>query len=463
MDIPFAINSYLSRSRPISQQRLVNGYVEKTQEGAKSQIPVFNTPGIKAWTTVGDGPIRGAAVFKGKIYVVSGTELYAVDSGGLSSLVGDIPGAERCTMAVGNFLVIQTETFAYYTGGAGTLPVADPDFQGASSVAWLGGYYIYPKPNTDVFYVSQAEAPSDIDAFDYASAEAMPDNIVTSIVDHNDLILFGDQVTEIWALRGGTFPFIRLQNGVLEYGCAAKHSPAKLDNSVFWLSNDKSVRVLRDNIPQRVSTDVMDTAFEGYGKIDDAIGISMVIDGRATYTLIFPTEGKTWQFSVNTGLWNELESYNIGRWRVDGYINYQGKHLVWDATTNRLGELDKDVYTEWGEQVVWTATSAPVVNGNKWLFHNSLYLDFETGDTSVVDAVTGDDRGAALMIRWSDDAKNWGPAYQRYLGRVGEYSERVSINQSLGRAKNRVYEISISDPVRRRFIAAEGDISPGGY
>ena len=540
MKIPFAVQSYKTRSKPVSQQRLVNAYLEAAPETAKSQIPVYNTPGIKAWITVGDGPIRGAHKLNGKLYVVSGPELYSVTSTGTTTKIGNVLAAsERCMMTAGNFLVIQTDGKIYYYDGTTLLTVDDADFQQASSVAWLGGYYIYPKPDTDVFFVSGSEAPNSIDPLDFASAEALPDNIVQVMVDHNDLILFGEETSEIWALQGADFPFIRLQNGVLEYGCAAKHSPAKLDNSVYWFAHDLSVRVLRSNIPTRVSNDAMETEIATYSTISDAIGIAMTVDGRSSYALVFPTEKKTWQLSVNTGLWNELESYDQGRWRVDGYVQAFNKHLVWDSTTNRLGELDKDTYKEWDDQIIFTMMSNPIADGNSWLFHESLYLDFETGDTSVLDVsavtktITGitqanpavvtsashgftngeqvyitnvvgmtevngqyfivasaatntfalqgvdstgftaytsggtaaeaTERAAQAMIRWSDDGKNWGPAYQRALGRIGECSERVAMNQSLGRAKNRVYEVAISDPVRRRFIGAEGEIRRGGY
>jgi hypothetical protein len=310
-------------------------------------------------------------------------------------------------------------------------------------------------------FVSGIESPNDIDPLDYASAEALPDPIVATIVDHNDLILFGTQVSEIWTQRGGVFPFLRLGNGVLEYGCIAKHSPAKIDNSVCWLAHDKTVRVLRENVPTRISTEGVEYEISNYSRVDDAIGFSMTVDGRTTYTLTFPTALKTWQYSFNTGLWNEQESFGLGRWRVDGALAAYGKTLVWDNTTNRIGEMDTDVNDEWGDQIVWKIVSAPVHNGNKWLFHNSIYLDFEMGVETQTDASTGADRDALVMIRWSNDGKNWGPIYQRSLGAIGNYSDRISINQNLGRAKNRIYELSISDPVKRHFIGAEGEIQVG--
>lgn len=463
MQIPFALQSYRSRSIPLSQQGLVNAYLEVAPEGSKTQTPILGTPGIATFTTVGNGPIRGGLQFEGAAYIVSGTELYKVNSGGTATLVGTIPGSGRVSMTAGEFLAIAANNEVYFYDGTALAKVTDPDFKGATQVAWLAGYYIYLKPGTDVFYVSAVESPNDVDALDFATAEMAPDDTVAVLVDHNDLVLFGTETTEIWGLSGAAFPLRRVANGTLEYGCIAPHSPAKLDNSVFWFANDKTVRALRGGVPQMVSTEAMATAFDGYSRVDDAIGIAYTFGGRATYSLIFPTEGKTWQFSVNTGLWNEQESYGHGRWQVDGHLVYGDQHWVWDYQNNRVGKLSFDKYDEWGEKLPFRIRSAPVTSGNKWLFHGSLYLDFETGHLTVTDAITGADRDAQVMVRWSDDARNWGDEYWRSMGRTGQYSTRVAYCQSLGRAKNRVYEVTITDPIKRHFLGAEGEITLGGY
>tara|TARA_R110002020_G_scaffold346672_1_gene560523 strand:+ start:620 stop:2017 length:1398 start_codon:yes stop_codon:yes gene_type:complete len=465
MRIPFALSSYQARASTVSDQRLVNAYTEVTPEGSKTQVPVYGTPGIKAFTTVGTGPIRGGAIYKGMAYVVSDQDLYRVNEAGAATLIGRVAGSDRCLFAAGDHLLILSDGNLHYYDGTTLALVDDPDFKGASTLAWLGGYYIYPKPDTGVFYVSNVEAPNEIEPLNYATAEYLPDSIVSVSVDHNDLIIFGETSTEIWNQRGGDFPFLRVANGVLEIGCIAPHSPAKVDNTVYWLANDKTIRALRGTTPELVSTAAMSKDFENYSKLDDAFGMSMTIDGRVTYVITFPTAGKTWQLSANTGLWNELESFDsAGRWKVDGYLSVYNKNLVWDYTTNKIGELDTDTYDEWGDALVYLIRSAPVAEGNKWLFHSNLFLDFETGGPSQTDAISSAERDALVMIRWSDDGgKTWGTTHTRSLGRIGEFAQRVSMNQSLGRSKNRVYEVSISDSVYRRFVGAEGDIQLGGY
>lgn len=449
MKIPFALYSYKSRARQVAQQRVVNGYLEAVPEGAKTQIPILGTPGIKDWTTVGSGLPRGGAKWQNKFYVVVGEVLYRVESGGVSHSLGAIPGTERCHMAAGeNGLAIATHDNLYVFDGK-LERVTDPDFRGCSQVGWLAGYYIYLRPNTGVFFTSNVANAKAIDPLDFATAEAQPDKTIALLTDSLNVMFFGEDSTEIWGLRGGAFPFVRFPNGVFDIGCAAADSPAKLDNIAFWLADDKTVRQF-DNGMTKISTEGMDYEVGKYERVDDAIGMTTTVAGRATYILTFPTAKKTWQYSLNTGLWNELESFDIGYWRAHSTIQVYGKTIVLDSESNKLGELDPDTYTDFGTQSVMRMRSAPVADGNRWLFHERLFLEFQSGTDMDV------------MLRWTDDGFNWGDEYRRSLGDTGKYSERVMFH-SLGRAKNRVYECAISGNGPRHFLGAEGAISRGGH
>jgi len=459
MRIPFAINSAESQSRRNSRQRLVNAYAVPESEGSKSRPPIFGTPGITAWKEVGTGPLRGGVKFENELYVVSGDELYRVPETGDPELKGVIRTQGRVSFGVGESLVFNG---GYYYDGK-VRRITASNFQGAEHVEWIGGYFIYPKPGTDVFYVSNVEDPNAIDSTDWATAESAPDGLVAVIEDHNDLLMFGTATTEVWSLRGGEFPFAPTSNGKIELGCMAEWSPAKLDNTVFWLASDKTVRALRGVTPQKLSTAEMDAKIEKYSRVDDAVGMASTVAGRAAYTLTFPTEGKTWQYSVNTGLWNELESYGKGRWRADGLVEVYGKTVALDAYSNRLGLLDIEAYDEFGEILPFVMQSAPVHNGNQWIFHKGIHADFETGGDTVTDAVSGNARDAVVTLQWSDDGRIWSDEYHRSLGQRGQHSGRISWQQNMGRSKNRTYRLTITDPVYRQFLGAEGDMRAGGY
>jgi hypothetical protein len=66
-----------------------------------------------------------------------------------------------------------------------------------------------------------------------------------------------------------------------------------------------------------------------------------------------------------------------------------------------------------------------------------------------------------LMLRWSDDGGHtWSNEITTSIGKVGEFSSRV-VFRRLGRSRDRVYELKITDPVKVRFISALIDVTPG--
>lgn len=70
-------------------------------------------------------------------------------------------------------------------------------------------------------------------------------------------------------------------------------------------------------------------------------------------------------------------------------------------------------------------------------------------------------RGPQLFMRYSDDSGHtWTDLDARDCGQAGEFRTRV-IWWRLGRSRNRVYEISCSDPVPWRIIEGYVEASPG--
>jgi hypothetical protein len=66
-----------------------------------------------------------------------------------------------------------------------------------------------------------------------------------------------------------------------------------------------------------------------------------------------------------------------------------------------------------------------------------------------------------MSLRWSDDnAHTWSNSYTRSCGKAGEYKKRVRWLR-LGRARDRIFEISCSDAVGYRIVDAYLEMAPG--
>jgi hypothetical protein len=81
----------------------------------------------------------------------------------------------------------------------------------------------------------------------------------------------------------------------------------------------------------------------------------------------------------------------------------------------------------------------------------------ETG----VGTVSGQGVDPVVMMRVSrDGGHTWSNERTAGLGRLGEYTQRVFWNQ-LGRARDMVFEVRISDPVAVAILGAELSLDEG--
>jgi hypothetical protein len=82
---------------------------------------------------------------------------------------------------------------------------------------------------------------------------------------------------------------------------------------------------------------------------------------------------------------------------------------------------------------------------------------------NILDSVATVGALPRVMLRWSDDGGHtWSNEHWREMGRIGEHSHRV-IWRRLGmtlKLRDRVYEVSGTDPVKIALLGAELQLSP---
>lgn len=467
MLIPFGTQSYQHEARQLSSQRMVNVFLEKQPEGAKSRTAVIRTPGIEPILTFPTSPIRGAAVHKGEPYFVSGGTLYRVD-GSTYTTIGSIPGTDRVEMfSNGAQLgIVTNDLYVYETTLA---KVTDPGFGAesapgtASDATYLDLFGVFVESDSANIFINNPGAASfpdlnDFNALDYRTAEAQPGNIVAIESDHRELFIFKEETTEIWTNTGNAdFTFQPIGNAFMEIGCIAKHSVAKADNTVFWLANDMTIRRAEGYTPVRVSTHAIENAITKMTTRDDAIAYSHPFNGHLFYVLTFPTENQTFVYDITTGLWHERET-DGNEWRAGHYLYANNIHYAGDLTSGKLGKLNGDVYEDFGDVHRVSITSPSISTEGRQIFFKRLHVDFEMGRGLL----TGQGDDPQAMLQWSDDGgRTWSSEYWRTIGRIGEYSRRA-VWHRLGSSRDRVFRLSFSDPTPFTMIQAIADVEVGG-
>lgn len=445
MRLSLPIHSYQLRSRVASPSRIVNCFAEQLPPDAKSPVYLQRRPGIKAWTTIGTGAIAGMHAALGKVFVVSGSALYSVDENQTATELGGIgnPGEIDIDSNTSSVVVVNPPN-AFCWDGTTFGQITDTDFtsRGAADVEFLDNYLLFREPDSGRFFGADLGSATAFSSLNFATAEASPDELVGMKVDHRQVVLFGSDSIELWENTGASgFPFERSINGFLEIGCFNGRTIAKLDNSVYWLANDYTVRKLDGITPVRISTHAIEQAI-GSATISTGHAFTYAQDGHLFYVLTF-AEG-TFVYDATTQLWHERETYGASYWYAKHHASAFGLELVGDATSNKIGSLDAETYKDWTDTMVSSWTYQPVYAEQHRAFHDRLEMVFETG----VGLTTGQGSDPEVMLEYSDDGgRTWLSLPNKKLGPLGHYEARV-IWQGLGSARNRVYRGSISDPVK---------------
>jgi hypothetical protein len=360
-------------------------------------------------------------------------------------------------------IMIIAEDKGYIWNGSTLTQITDVDFTAGGELTLLNGYFIFNVPATDVFYISGQNDGSSVDPLEFSSANVDSDNIISLANVNQELWLFGNVTTEVWAYDANIdFPFARIDGATMEVGCAAKKSVIKADNSVFWLSNDTEGRgqIIRANgyVPQIISTEAIDYAISQYSRIDDAVAYAYQQEGHTFYVITFPSGSATWAYDAATGMWHEraYTDLNGSLERHRGQLGqfFQGMNVVSDHTNGNLYKLDLDKFTDNGDNITRLRSTPHNNQEANRIMWNQLQIDMEVG----VGLESNED--PMIQMRWSDDGANtWSNAHLRSMGKIGEYLKRV-IWRRLGTSRDRIFEIRTTEPVKIAIIDAYAKVTP---
>lgn len=465
--------SYTLKSVNVDCQRCINLYPELNELGTGKEREVaalVATPGLSLLLTLAASPYRGSwYTSTGRLFAVGGNKLYEISSawvaterGTLNSSEGRISFADNGIELVfvdgddGYYMTLATNSFAVIT---------DPDWLGASMVTYQDGYFIFIKPDSGQFFISDLNSAGI--AEDVATSEGQPDNLVACVSDHRDLWLFNQQSIEVFFNSGNAdFPFERIQGAFIEHGCAAAFSVAKMNNTIFWLGQDDKgngiVYMAKGYQPQKISTHAVELAIQSYGDISDASAWTYQENGHHFYVLNFPTADTTWVFDSSTNLWHERVFTNQGqfeRHRADGHSFAFSTHVVGDYENGKIYKLSSAVYSDNGAEITRRRVAPHISSSMNRVFYNAFELDIESG-VGLDGTAQGTD--PQVMMQFSDDGGHqWSNEKWASFGKIGQRKKRVRW-QRLGYSRDRVFRVTITDPVKVTLIGAELTIEAGG-
>jgi hypothetical protein len=465
---------------PLSDpEELINWYLMPVDSPTPTNKYVFEpTPGVEERIAVAKSPIRALFQLPASTdtsergFFVAGNGLYeffadwSVTLRGLLSGVGGNPATISYNGDGGGQLLITSADMAdsFDLTSNVIAPIAGlAAFQGGM----LNGYGLALDQLTSTLRLSDLLDFTTWDPTQFAQRSIAPDPWRAMMVLYPRIYLFGSQTTEVWYDAGNfPFPFAPVQGILIQEGVEAPFSLAICDQAIYWLAKNVNgtARVLRMSgyRPEVVSTKAVEDALSQYaaaGRIDDAVAWTYQLDGHLFYLINLPSAGVTWTY--DTGLPPEIGWHKRETWisedalaialRPQYHAFVFGKHVVGDRSTGQIYELSNDYGLDVDEREIRRVRRTPLLtNEQQWIFFQSLQVFLQTG----VGTISGQGENPVMMLRWSDDGGfTWSNIQTVPTGAMGQRQVRA-IWRRLGRARNRVFEISVSDPVPWRVLDA---------
>jgi len=480
----------------------VGTYTVNLSQTLASGMLNSSTVGAKFTASISGTTMTVTAVASGTIYLGQTIQ-------GTGDTAGTIVSAFLTgTGGTGTYTVSASQTIAsetMYGLNFSVLPNNDGAFTGANSVDIVDNYFVYNNPGTQQW--GSSDLLSTISSStSYAFKDGAPDKLVALIVDHREVYLMGEASSEVWTDVGAVpFPFQRIPGTSTQQGIVAQFSLVRLGNSFAYVSRNSrgqgQIMQMEGYIPKRISTHAVEATLANQ-YISDAISWTYQLEGHEIYVTSFPSLNLTWAYDSTTEMWHKwlytADDGSYQRHRGNCSAVFQGLVMVGDYENGKIYSLDKQNYTDNGQNIRRLRRAPHLVSDFQRQYFDELQIQFQPGvGTTGLSAPNGDiyvglnyviypDATFLIgplqsfvigqqvsvttnitttlpqaMLRWSNDGgSTWSREYWVSIGQLGKYRNRA-IWRRLGTARDRIFEVSITDPVNAVIISANLKASGG--
>jgi hypothetical protein len=460
--VPLFGSGIYGKSYVITRQRRLNVYMEQRQDGDKSRIVVYGTPGMVPTFTIAGLPVRGLLGTQTALFSVSGNQFQQLTANGsavvartLSSSVGNL------SMATNNTQVVVADGFTgyLYTLASQAFSVQSASFpSNAKTVTYASGFFVAEAPGTQQFWVSNFNDGSTWNALAFASASAYPDRILAVDNLSGNLVTFSEQHYEFWQNAGlAPQPFAPIVSAAGEYGLAAVFSRAHVQDNLIFLAQTRQGPVtfvrLQGFSAAPISNPDLDYIINQFPRTSDAVACSYGTDVHRFYQVTFPTANRSFLYDMATDLWTEMQtgpSVSPVRHLANLSAYLAGNTYVSDYKSNQIYVFSPTTYTDAGQTIVREIVTRHTTSAFNRFRVSSLYLDMETG----VGLQNAQGSAPQVMLQYSkDNGRTWSAERWKDMGAAGKYLTRVWWRR-FGSTFDATFRIRMTDPVK--FVIAEG-------
>lgn len=463
--VPLFGSGIFGKSAVVTRQRRLNVYLENRQDGDKSKVVIFGTPGLMPQFSPGvsvNSPMRGMLGTQTSLYVAAFNKFLSLSPSGatlasytLQTQSGNVSMANNATQVV----LVDGSHGYLYTPGSHTFATIGASFpNGANTVTFVSGFFVAEQPGSQNFWVSNAFDGSVWNSLAFAAASAYSGNIVAVDNLSGNLVIFSQDHFEMWQNAGlQPMPFAPILSATYQFGLAAIFSRAHVSDSLLFLAQNTEGQVqivqLRGFNAKVVSTPDIDYIVNGFTTFSDAVALSYGVDTHKFYQITFPSANRSFLYDTSTDIWSEVQTgASILPVRHTGNLStsYAGGTLISDYATNQIYMMSPDTYTDNGVTVAREIVTRHVSSSFNRIRPSAMYLDMETG----VGITSGQGSNPQVMLQYSkDNGRTWSAERWASLGKTGIYLNRV-IWRRFGSSRDCTFRIRMTEPVK--FVITDG-------
>lgn len=470
-----AAGHYLPDDPGDSVKFCVNVYPEKNDADAArpvklvrrvGSLDLIQSSGVSFTTVRGMGQADGHA--SGKILIADDDTVRTYDTSAATfgTLTGTLTGSDRVQFAFGGVeAAILADGDLFVSTGSAVAAATDADWAtllsdhsqtAFTSVATLGQRALLTYG--DRFAFSDALNFNETTALNYYTAESSPDGIVAGYVLGDWYYVFGTQTIEIWTQTGDNDdPFRPLTSSVIQRGCLAGDTIQLLDNTLFFVADDFTVRRLTQSSAEIISQAWVTRALRSENKADLVASV-MEYDNHTFY--IINGLNNCLVYSVAFGTWQLFTSLESSTWKYAYILDKDGTYYGLGRTGTVFSELSRSFESDekpaagtFGTEIVWQGSAhLPITTGRPPI--KSIRVDGTKGVGSAADKF---EDGYIEMRISRDNGNTWSDWRRRSTGTQGQYGKRTiwrrngrgkppqTIMQFRGNDMQQIYGIAVQD------------------
>lgn len=380
---------------------------------------------------VGPGPDRGGIVWDGIMYRAMGSKFVRVNENATIDIIGDIgPGGVVVFDYSFDYLGMSSGGFEYLYDKTTLARVTDPDLGTVNSFVWLDGYFVSSDDETIV--VSELGDPFSINPLKYGSSEIDPDPIIRLLELRNELYVVNLNSIEVFDNVGGTgFPFQRIEGAQIQKGAAGVGAATVFDDKIAFVGGGReespAVYLAINGNYQTISTREIEEILLTYSEAEIA-GIVMESRNYLSHNWLYihlPDQTIVFDIAATKALerpiWFTLSGgiLNKTAYPARGMVWAYGKWMSGDPVSGKVGELVRNVSTQYGAEVKWEFHTGILYNGGMGAIVHDLELVALTGEVAL--GLT-----PVITTQYTLDGLNWSQPMTVSAGIQGNRAQRIA-------------------------------------